>query len=319
MRYLVTGGCGFIGSHTAAALLARGDDVRILDNLSSGKIRNKPADAELIVGDIVDSITVAKAVNGVDGVFHFAAVASVDRCNRDWASSHRTNLAGTVTIFEAARHARRDGPVPVVYASSAAVYGRSADVPLREIDCARPESPYGADKLGCELHAAAGLRVHGLRTCGVRFFNVYGPGQDSRSPYSGVISIFCDHARTNREITIFGDGRQTRDFVHVDDAVGGVLAAMDRCPDGAGVVNICTGYGTSLLELVGYIDRHLQRRTRLVFAERRPGDIEMSVGDPSFAAEHIGFRAHTTILSGLGRLLEGKDAVSYGDTQRLVA
>ncbi len=319
MRYLVTGGCGFIGSHTAAALLARGHEIRILDNLSTGKVRNKPANAELIVGDIVDSATVAEAIKGADGVFHFAAVASVEQCNQDWPASHRTNLGGTVTIFEAACHAKHGGPIPVVYASSAAVYGGSTDVPLRETNCARPESPYGADKLGCELHAAAGFRVHGLPTCGVRLFNVYGPGQDPCSPYSGVISIFCDRARTDREITIFGDGRQTRDFVYVNDAVGAVLVAMDRCRDTAMVVNICTGRGTSVLDLVDHIEQHLQRRTRLAFAERRRGDIDVSVGDPSFGAEHLGFRAQTTVRAGLTRLLGSEDAGSLRGAERLVA
>jgi UDP-glucose 4-epimerase len=317
MRYLVTGGCGFIGSHTAAALLSNGHEVCILDNLSSGKIQNKPVNAELIIGEVADSEAVAKAMTGCDGVFHFAAIASVERCNRDWIGAHRTNLGGTVTVFEAACRARLNGPVPVVYASSAAVYGRSTEVPLRETSRLRPESPYGADKLGCELHAAAGFRVHGLPTCGVRFFNVYGPGQDPHSPYSGVISIFCDRARNGREITIFGDGRQTRDFVFVDDAVAGVLAAMDGCLHAATVVNICTGRGTSLLDLVGYIEQNLHSQTPLSFAERRRGDIDLSVGDPSLGAEQLGFRAPTSIRTGLARLLYGER--SEASQKRLVA
>jgi len=308
MLYLVTGGCGFIGSHTVAALLARGHEVRILDNLLSGNLHNKPAAAELIVGDVANSAVVARATRGCDGVFHLAAVASVEQCNQDWPGSHRINLGGTVAIFEAACHARQGGPIPVVYASSAAVYGRGTKCPLQESDASLPESPYGVDKLGCELHAAAGLRTHGLPTCGVRFFNVYGPGQNPRSPYSGVISIFCDRARAGREITIFGDGRQTRDFVYVDDAVAGLMAAMGRCGDEATGVNICTGHGTSLLDLVGHIEHHLQRPTRLVFAERRRGDIDVSVGDPSYGAQRLGFRARTTVRAGLVKLLGGDDA-----------
>lgn len=319
MRYLVAGGCGFIGSHAVAALLAGGHEVRILDNLSSGKLRNKPAHADLIVGDVADRATVARSMKGADGVFHFAAVASVERCNEDWLGSHRSNMAGTVTIFEAACHARQGGPIPVVYASSAAVYGQSTEVPLGETNRPRPNSPYGADKLGCELHAAAGFHIHGLPSCGVRFFNVYGPGQDPRSPYSGVISIFCDRARANREITIFGDGRQTRDFVYVGDAVRGALAAMDRCGDAANVVNICTGRGTSLLELVGHIEQHLQRRARTTFAERRRGDIAVSIGDPSLAAAHLGFRAQTTIRAGLARLFESGEVGSRHAAESRVA
>jgi len=319
MRYLVTGGCGFIGSHTAAALLAAGNEVRILDNLSTGKLDNVPPGAEVMIGDITDSAEVAEAMEGIDGVFHLAAVASVERCNQQWPVSHRTNLGGTVTIFEAARHAKRGGPVPVVYASSAAVYGESTDVPLTETTLSRPQSPYGADKLGCELHAAAGFRVHGLPTCGVRFFNVYGPGQDPGSPYSGVISIFCDRARKNQEIVIFGDGKQTRDFVYVADAVGGLLAAMGRCREEATVVNICTGRATSLLDLVGHIEQHLHRRARLTFAERRAGDIGVSIGDPSFGTEHLGFRAQTTVRAGLARLLDSEDDRLACGAERLVA
>ena len=318
MRYLVTGGCGFIGSHTTAALVAAGNDVLILDNLSTGKLHNLPRGAELMIGDITDSAAVGEAMEGVDGVFHLAAVASVEQCNQHWPVCHRTNLGGTVTIFEAARRTRRGGPVPVVYASSAAVYGESARVPLRETAWSRPQSPYGADKLGCELHAAAGFRVHGLPTCGIRFFNVYGPGQDSASPYSGVISIFCDRARKEQEITIFGDGRQTRDFVYVADAVDGLLAAMDRCREEATVVNICTGRATSLLDLVDHIEQHLHTRARLRFAERRPGDIGVSVGDPSFGAEHLGFRAQTTVRAGLATLLDSEDGNARA-AQRLVA
>src|SRR6185437_16521969 len=188
--YLVTGGAGFIGSHLTDALLKRGDQVRVLDNLSTGKWENLDSKATLIVGDIADAGTVARAMDGVDGCFHLAAVASVELGNRDWLGTHRANLTGAITIFDAARRARPDRTVPVVYASSAAVYGDNPNLPLAETAQTRPMSAYGADKLGCELHGRVAAHVHGVRTVGCRFFNVYGPRQDPGSPYSGVISIF---------------------------------------------------------------------------------------------------------------------------------
>src|SRR5258708_9673904 len=303
MRYLVTGGCGFIGSHSADMLLAAGHEVRILDDLSSGALRNKPVSAELIVGDVTDFATVEAAMRGADGVFHFAAVSSVERCNRNWIDAHHTNLTGTITVFAAARSAKNGGPIPVVYASSAAVYGRNSDPPPRESARTRPESPYCVDKLGCELHASTAFPIHGLPTCGLRFFNVYGPRQDPHSPYSGVISIFCRHARSKEPITIFGDGTPTTDFVYVHDVVRGVIAAMSRCGERADIMNICTGRGTSLLDLVVMIDEKLGARTAVRFAERRPGDIHVSIGDPSLAETRLGFRARTSLRAGLSSLL----------------
>ena len=177
-RWLVTGGCGFIGSHLVDALLARGDTVRILDDLSTGKRHDVLAGAELRVGDVADRDEVARALTGVDGCFHLAAVASVERCTQDWLGSHRTNLTGTVTVFDAARSAG-PSPLPVVYASSAAVYGDNPHVPLSETATTRPLSAYGADKLACEFHAQVAWGVHRVPNLGLRFFNVYGPRQDT--------------------------------------------------------------------------------------------------------------------------------------------
>ncbi len=224
--YLVTGGAGFIGSHVCDALLARGARVRVLDDLSTGRRENVPAGAELLVGDAADPAVVRDATAGISGCFHLAAIASVARGVEDWLGTHRANLTATITILDALRG--RD--VPVVYASSAAVYG---DCPVRPIDEAaplRPLSAYGADKLGCELHARVATHVHRVPTAGLRFFNVYGPRQDPRSPYSGVISIFCERVRSGRAVQIHGDGGQTRDFVFVADVVAALLAAMDARP-----------------------------------------------------------------------------------------
>jgi UDP-glucose 4-epimerase len=319
MRYLVTGGCGFIGSHTADALIAAGHEVRILDDLSSGDVRNKPVDAELIVGSVADLATVKAAIKDMDGVFHFAAVSSVERCNNHWIAAHQTNVTGAITVFEAARLARRVRPVPVVYASSAAVYGRNVEVPLGESARPAPQSPYGADKLGCEMHAAAAFSIHRLPTCGLRFFNVYGPRQDPNSPYSGVISIFCRRAHMREPIMIFGNGRQIRDFIYVKDVVRGAIAAMALCGDRAEVMNICTGRGTTLLDLVGLIEQQVATRVAVKFADRRPGDIDVSIGDPSLAQARLRFRAETTLRAGLSSLLSQASARPAAVAESLVA
>ncbi len=302
--YLVTGGCGFIGSHLADALLAEGHAVRILDDLSSGKLANKPDAAELIVADVADAAAVAGAMRGVDGCFHLAAIASVERGNRDWLGTHRVNLTGMIAVLEAARRAGPgDRPVPVVYASSAAVYGDNPALPLAENAATRPLSAYGADKLGCELHARIAGRVHAVRTTGLRFFNVYGPRQDPASPYSGVISIFCDRLGTGHHVTVFGDGGQTRDFVFVADVVRALLAAMRGASLKAEVFNVCTGRAISVLDLACAIAEAIGVAPEIGFGPARPGDIRASLGDPSAASAALGFAAETGLRDGLSRTL----------------
>lgn len=304
--YLVTGGAGFIGSHLVDALLARGDRVRVLDNLSTGKRENLDSAAELIVGDVADAAGVADVMQGVDGCFHLAAVASVELGNRDWLGTHRTNLTGAITIFDAARRARRDHTVPVVYASSAAVYGDSAELPLAETAATRPLSAYGADKLGCELHARVAAHVHGVRAAGCRFFNVYGPRQDPASPYSGVISIFFDRIGKGQGVTIFGDGGQTRDFIYVADVVAALLAAMGQESAGPRVFNVCTGKTTSLLELAAAIGRVFGKTPAITFEAARAGDIRGSIGNPGMTRDVLGFSAKLSIEDGL-RLMVAYD------------
>ena len=298
--YLVTGGCGFIGSHLADTLLAEGHAVRILDDLSTGKLANKPQAAELIIGDVTDPELVAHAMRGVAGCFHLAAVASVERGNQDWLGTHRVNLTGTITVLEAARRA---GPVPVVYASSAAVYGLNPALPLDEAAPPRPLSAYGADKLGCELHARVAGLVHGVPTTGLRFFNVYGPRQDPDSPYSGVISIFCDRLRAGQGVTVFGDGGQTRDFVFVGDVVRALVAGLRAASVEAGVFNVCTGRATSVLDLARGIAGLLGVAPRIAFGLARPGDIRASLGDPSAARAALEFDAEVALAEGLARTL----------------
>jgi len=300
--YLVTGGCGFIGSHLAETLIANGHQVRILDNLSTGKFENKAAAAEFMLGDVADVETVRQAMAGVDGCFHLAAVPSVERSNRDWLGTHRTNLTGAITVFDAARTNARQAPV--VYASSAAVYGNNSNLPLTEEAATHPLSAYGADKLGCEQQAFVAGHVHGVPTCGLRFFNVYGPRQDPASPYSGVISIFCNRLRSSQNITIYGDGLQTRDFIFVQDVIQALIAAMMKASHQAPVYNVCTGRATTILSLVDVIAGLLNLPANAEHAAARPGDIRRSFGDPSRACSGLGFEAQTDLRIGLSATID---------------
>lgn len=301
-RYLVTGGCGFIGSHLCEALIKTGARVRILDDFSTGSPDNAPREAVILQGDVADPQTVAAAMEDVDGCFHLAAVASVERSARDWLGAHRTNLSGTIAVLDAARRAP-DRPIPVVYASSAAVYGDCQSLPLRETVSAIPRSAYGADKLGCELHARIAGEVYGVPTVGLRFFNVYGPRQHPLSPYSGVISRFCERLRRGAPIEIFGDGRQTRDFVFVGDVVRALVAAMERDIARPAVFNICSGTRVSVLDLARLIGELCGRAPEVRLAPPRPGEIAHSWGDCALARRSLALPEPVDLPTGLAATL----------------
>lgn len=301
-HWLVTGGAGFIGSHLVEALLARGDAVAILDDLSTGRPGNLPPGVDLLQGDLLDAGLLARGLRGARGVFHLAATVSVELCIRDPLAAHRVNLTGTLAVLDAARAA---GHLPVVLASSAAVYGDGGDRPCAEDRLPAPISPYGADKLGAEHHAGAFHAVHGLPSASLRFFNVYGPRQDPRSPYAGVISRFAANLREGRPHTVYGDGLQTRDFVYVADVVRALLAAQDllaRAPQ-ALVANVCTGRATSLLDLAAALDRLAGATTPVERQPPRRGDIRHSLGSPDRMQALLGLRAETSLDEGLARLL----------------
>lgn len=309
--FLVTGGCGFIGTHLCHALVEAGHKVRILDDLSTGKASNAPAGSDLMIGDVSDSETVADAVAGTDGVFHLAAVASVELCNRSWLRAHRTNLGGTIAVMEAARDAASN-PLPVIWASSAAIYGAATEFPISETTAPAPMSPYGADKLGGELHGRAAAEVFRLPNTAMRFFNVYGPGQDPHSPYSGVISIFAERLARGEDVTIYGDGGQTRDFVFVGDVVGALMSAMERQlrrgrlqrEAAFDAVNVCTGTAITVLELAETLRDLTGGRGEIHFAPSRSGDIRESLGDASKLSSLLQFRAATPLAEGLAQLLD---------------
>ena len=275
----------------------------ILDDLSTGHLAHAPAAARVVIGDVRDAALVGQLMREADGCFHLAAIASVFRANEDWQGTHAVNQTGTVNVLDAARSGRGGRSVPVVYASSAAVYGDAPTVPLSEREHACPLTAYGADKLGSEIHARVAWTVHGVPTTGLRFFNVYGPRQDPRSPYSGVISVFVDRIGRGEAITLFGDGGQTRDFVFVADVVAHLQAAMERTRSGANVFNVCTGRSVSILELAWTIGRLAGRRPRLIHADPRPGDIRVSLGDPGAAVDMLGIAARTSLEEGLRHTL----------------
>jgi UDP-glucose 4-epimerase len=299
--WLVTGGAGFIGSHLVEALLARGDSVRVLDDLSTGHRHNLSPDVPLIVGDVADPDAVGQAMQGVDGCFHLAAIASVEKGITDWLGTHRANITGAITVFDAIR--RQGSRIPVVYASSAAVYGDAATVPIAETEPCRPLSAYGADKYSCELHARVASHVHGIPTVGLRFFNVYGPRQDPKSPYSGVISIFCERITAGAPVTIFGDGGQTRDFIYVADVVGALLAAMALRPADAPVFNVCTGVATPVATLATLVAELAGRTLDVRHGPPRAGEIRHSRGVPDLANAVLGLPRRVPLRDGLGEVL----------------
>jgi UDP-glucose 4-epimerase len=300
-RLLVTGGCGFIGSHLVDRLIESGHTVRVLDNLSTGKRSNIPNNVEVIEGCISDPELVREVAQGVDGIFHLAAIASVQRSCEEWLQTHRTNQTGAINVFEAARHAGQ-GPVPVVYASSAAVYGDTASPFLGEFDQIRPLTAYGADKYGCELHGRVASLVHGVPTVGLRFFNVFGPRQDPNSPYSGVISIFMEKVSNGEQIRIFGDGEQSRDFIYVSDIVKALCLAMDRADPYGLVLNACTGRSTSINDLARLVMQAVGRDVPVRYNDARPGDIRSSVGSVAFARRKLNFEAEWSLIEGLRQL-----------------
>ncbi|OSQ35581.1 NAD-dependent epimerase/dehydratase family protein [Thalassospira mesophila] len=303
--YLITGGAGFIGSHLADRLLANGDKVRVLDDLSTGHRHNLAAEAELIVGNICDAQAVKDAVAGCDGVFHLAAVASVQKSIDCWGETHAVNSLGAVNVFEAARNA---GKIPVVFASSAAIYGNNTTIPVSETEIPQPISFYGADKLANEIHAGLAAQAYDMRFAGLRFFNVYGPRQDPSSPYSGVISIFVDHVLADRQLQIFGTGEQTRDFVFVADVAAALHQAMTclhNTKDGCFIrANVCRGQEVSILDLAREIARLAGKTGEPVFRDARQGDIMRSKGDPGRLNADIGHVADITLQDGLRALLD---------------
>lgn len=294
---LVTGGAGFIGSHLVEALVGAGASVRVLDDLSAGRIENLASvrdKVEFREGSVLDQELVWELVSGCTCVFHLASVVSVTRSFEEPVHCHRVNAEGVLVVTEAASRAG----ARLVHSSSAAVYGENPNLPVPEAQVLAPLSPYGAQKAYGEMIASAyGTGVS------LRYFNVYGPRQDPSSPYSGVVSIFSQNMAAGLPITVYGDGRQTRDFVYVEDVVRANLRAALSTVRGA--YNVCTGTRVSLLELIDVLSGLLQP-VEVLFAEPRIGDIRHSAGDPRLAETELGFIARTTIRDGLAKLVKSQ-------------
>jgi len=304
VRYLVTGGAGFIGSHIVEALVARGAAVRVLDNFSTGTPRNLEPwrDAiEILEGDIRDADAVAAAVRGVTYVIHQAALPSVPRSIEDPLTSNAVNIGGTLNVLWAAKNA---GVRRVVYASSSAVYGNVEVSPKHEGLTPAPASPYAVSKLSAEQYCGVFHQVYGLDTIALRYFNVFGPRQDPDSPYAAVIPLFITHLLRGARPTIYGDGTQTRDFTFVGNIAAANLQAC-HAPAAAGghAMNVACGGSISLLELLAMLNELLGTAIAPVFAPARVGDVKHSRADIGVACKLIGYAPSRDIREGLAATL----------------
>src|SRR6476620_2074934 len=277
-HYLVTGGAGFIGSHLSEELVRRGNQVRVLDNLSTGKRKNLEhiPGVEFIEGDLADPDACARAAHGVDYVLHQAAIPSVPRSVQDPVTSNRANIDGSLNFLVAARDA---GVKRLVYAGSSSAYGDTPTLPKREDMPTRPLAPYALQKLVAEQYCQMFTRLYGLETVTIRYFNVFGPRQDPSSPYSGVISLFISALCDNRQPLIYGDGEQTRDFTYVANVVDGVLRACDA-PNASGeVINVATGGRISLNQLLQTMNGIVGTNITPKYEAPRAGDVRDSQAD----------------------------------------
>ncbi len=301
---LITGGAGFIGSNLVDALLEKGHAVRILDDLSMGKRSNLPLDnprVELIEGDVADAALVARAAQGCKAVVHLAAVASVQASVDDPVKTHQANFVGTLNVCEAMRIA---GIKRVVFASSAAVYGNNGEGEAIAEDTPKaPLTPYASDKLASEYYLDFYRRQHGLEPAIFRFFNVFGPRQDPSSPYSGVISIFCERAQAGLPISLYGDGEQTRDFIYVGDLVAVLMQALEAPGVEEGAVNVGLNQAMSLNQLLAELKSVLGSLPEVSYGEARPGDIKHSRANNARLLQRFTLPEITPMATGLRNLL----------------
>ena len=302
-QYLVTGGAGFIGSHLVEELVRRGESVRVVDDLSTGRRHNLLPfpDVEFIEGDLADLDVARRAVTGVEYVLHQAAIPSVPRSVLDPMASHRANVDASLNVLLAARDA---GVKRVVYAGSSSAYGNAPIVPKIESMPAAPLSPYALQKFMVEQYCQLFSRLYGLETVTLRYFNVFGPRQDSSSPYSGVISLFISALCGGRQPTIYGDGEQTRDFTYVANVVDGVLRACLARGVSGEVINVATGGRISLNELFRVVRDAVGALVEPVYAAARSGDVRDSQADIRKARRTLGYEPTVGFEDGLKKTLE---------------
>src|SRR5215203_896636 len=287
-QYLVTGGAGFIGSHLCEELARRGETVRVVDSLITGKRANLAhvPGVEFIEGDLADLAVATRAVRGVDYVLHQAAIPSVPRSVQDPITSNRANVDASLNLLVAARDA---GVRRVVYAGSSSAYGNTATLPKVETMATAPLSPYALQKLVAEQYCQMFTQLYGLQTVTIRYFNVFGPRQDPSSPYSGVISLFINAMCEGRRPTIYGDGEHTRDFTYVANVVDGVLRACTASQASGEVINVATGGRISLNELFRTVRDLVGASVEPIYANPRAGDVRDSQADISKATALLGY------------------------------
>ncbi len=313
--YLITGGAGFIGSHLAQTLTARGEDVVVLDDLSTGRRQNLeparrgPGGLRFIEGDVRDLDACMQAAQGADYVLHQAALPSVQRSLAKPRATHDVNLTGGINVLEAARAA---GVKRVVCASSSSAYGdrEPAEAPKREDMPPLPKSPYAATKVAMEMYCQAFTRAFGLESVSLRYFNVFGPRQDPNSEYSAVIPRFLFAMLDGRRPVVYGDGLQSRDFTHVDNVVQANLLACTAPGAAGGVFNVAAGNSFSLLRLLEELGRLIGRPADPEFMPARIGDVRHSLADLTHSREILGYEPKLDFSQGLERIValarEGK-------------
>ncbi len=297
-RVLVTGGAGFIGSHLVEALVANKHEVTVLDDLSTGRQSNLAGVKDKITfvkGDIADVSVLKKVCAKQDFVFHLAAIASVPYSIEHPLETHEINTTGTLKVLLAARDAKVKR---VIYSSSAAVYGDEPSLPKKEISPIRPQTPYALTKRTGEQYTLMFSKLYGMETVSLRYFNVYGPRQDPKSPYSGVITKFITALKNGQQPIIFGDGMQTRDFVFVSDVVQANLKAMTANAAGK-AFNIATGVQVSIKEMLAHLNEILNTKIAPKYAPRQKGDILHSAADISEAKKVLHFSPQVTFHEGL--------------------
>jgi UDP-glucose 4-epimerase len=301
--FLVTGGAGFIGSNVAEALLARGDRVRVLDDLSTGRRENLTAigDVDLVEGDLRDADAVRRAVGGVEGIFHQAALRSVPRSVDDPTSTNDVNVNGTLNLLMAAREA---GVRRVVYASSSSAYGDDPALPKVETLPSNPISPYAVAKLAAEHYCRTFARLYGLETVSLRYFNVFGPRQNPESKYSAVIPRFLEQGLNRVPLEVHGDGEQSRDFTYIDNVVQGNLLAMDAPGVSGEVFNVACGTRHTLLAIAEAIGHFLGRPLERNHVASRPGDVRHTQADITKARRLLGFDPKVPFEEGMTRTCE---------------
>ena len=303
-KYLVTGGAGFIGSHLAKRLVADGAQVRVVDNLSTGQIKRLDgllSSIEFIEGDLADETIAERAVIGIDFVLHQAAVPSVQRSVADPLGTNRANITATLNLLESCR---QSGVRRLVYAASSSAYGDTEVLPKREDMKPAPLSPYALQKLVGERYCRLYYELYGLETVSLRYFNVFGPGQDPHSEYSAVIPKFIKQLLTDRPITIHGDGEQSRDFTFIENVVEANLLAV-RAPDAAGkMCNVGCGDRITLNRLVGLLEKTVGAKAQASHGPAKKGDVRHSLADLSLARSILGYEPKMMVEEGLRMTIE---------------